>query len=187
MAFTHNEAEHSRLNNLIIRNVPEAEVQDGQVMKFVFEFFNEQILKKIPANEIPFGLFDREVELVPFDISTAHRMHGNPNSRRTGNPAHPIIVAFTRLAIRNVIWKNKRFLKEFHAMRKEQNKSMIFLDEHHEPLYDRKLRYLHGIFLDLKPQNVPVILYPTRPNPQLKIHQAMYNVNTIPARFLNGR
>ena len=186
-AFSHNEAEHSRLVNLIIRNVSEWDVPDKDVIKYAMEFFNQEILSKIAAADIPQGIFENGAKLVPADISTAHRLQGNPAARRNLNQPRAIIVAFTRLSVRNLIWRSKRVLKDLHAQCKQANKPLILLDEHHEPLYDRKLRYLYGVFMELKSNSIPAVLYPYHLEPKLKIGNAMFNVYSIPSWHLYGK
>ena len=186
--FMHREAEYTRLCNLFIKNVPESEVPASKVLSFVLEFLNTEIVSKIPAQDIVEGLFLNEKKILPSDISAAHRVQGPPGNRAARDFPNPIIIRFTRQSIRHLVWSNKKVLKDFHQKRRDEKKPLFFLEEHHEPLYEWKLRYLVNVLKVIKSNGVTAELYHYRPDPKIKIANGpqLYSVRTVPVRYLFG-
>ena len=134
------------------------------------------------------SLFTNERKILPSDISAAHRVQGPPGNRATRNFPNPIIVRFTRHSIRHLVWSNTKVLKDFHQKRRDNNKPLFFLEEHHEPLYERKLRYLVNLRQVIMPHGVTAELYHYRPDPKIKIANGpqLYSVRTVPVQYLFG-
>ena len=99
---------YSRCDNLIIRGLPEttsAEIasaalplQDGATLR--------DSHRSVEASVISFVKEELKIDILPSDISTAHRIKAGPK-----DASRPVIVRFTNRRVRNLIYGAKKLLK----------------------------------------------------------------------------